>query len=334
MRIALLSVLGLVACGGGSVEVSANQDNFCDEIAEVVCHNLYSCCTESEIQDTLSVSEPRTENQCREDIKRGCDRNAPDLRDSLLAGRVTLDATRLNDCLTAVLAPDDVCSEVVTELPWKEACKTSPWVGTVQTAGTCFFNHDCAGAPDSFCGPDQKCKAKPTAGFPCGSGCASDYYCANNGTCAARVAAGAPCQSNSECARDLYCDENATPEPVCAVKGGAGMACAGDSACISNDCVPGQCMGTNFSCYMDTDCNSRCADDGSFCSTASNCSVGNCSMTGTSCSSDANCFGEVGVDLCVFPVQCLPGDCVGDPVCTSQTLVVDYCQSFNNIPNP
>ena len=75
-----------------------------------------------------------------------------------------LDAARLNDCLNAVLAPDGVCSQVVTELPWREACETAPWVGTVQPGSACFFNHDCAGAPDSFCGPDQKCKAKPTAG--------------------------------------------------------------------------------------------------------------------------------------------------------------------------
>ena len=61
------------------------------------------------------VTEPRTENQCREDYTRSCDRNAQELNDSIKAGRVNLDAARLNDCLNAVLAPG---SSVSTALPW------------------------------------------------------------------------------------------------------------------------------------------------------------------------------------------------------------------------
>jgi hypothetical protein len=34
----------------------------------------------------------------------------------------------------------------------------------------------------------------------------------------------------------------------------------------------------------------------------------------------------------VFPVLCLPGDCIGDPVCTSRTLAVDYCESLGELP--
>jgi hypothetical protein len=335
MRVALISVVSLVAaCGGGGVSISTNQDNFCSEIAEVVCHNMYQCCTESEIEDRLSVSDPRTEAQCREDYERICDRTAPDLRDSLKAGRVTFDANRLNACLDAVLAPDDVCSEIVTgEAPWKEPCKDAPWVGTVQTGGSCFFNFDCAGAPDSYCGPDQKCKAKPTAGFPCGTGCASQYYCASNGTCAAKLAVNAPCESDYQCDKDLYCDQSATPEPICTMKGAGGSSCKSDYACLSGDCVPGQCMGTTQQCFEDSNCSSRCADDGSFCTTAANCALGNCSVTGTSCNgTTSNCTG--GSDVCVFPVQCLPGDCVGDPVCTASTLTADYCTSIGNIPSP
>jgi hypothetical protein len=50
MRIALIAVLGVVVgCGDDGVSVGTNEDNFCDEIADVVCHNIYQCCTESEI---------------------------------------------------------------------------------------------------------------------------------------------------------------------------------------------------------------------------------------------------------------------------------------------
>ena len=340
MRLALVSVVSLlVGCGGdGSVEIAANQDNFCETIAEVVCHNLYQCCTESEIQDYLSVSEPRTELQCREDRRRDCERDSADIRDSLKAGRITFDAPRLNECLGTIIAPEGVCSSVVTELPYKEACKTAPWVGAVATGGSCYFDFDCAGAPDSFCGPDQKCKQKPQAGFPCSvsTPCASQFYCASNGTCAAKLTSGAPCMPgvSNQCAEDLFCDANATPTPVCATKKAGGEACTGDTSCTSGDCVPGQCMGTSSQCFNDAQCSSRCAGSGQFCTTAANCGNGNCSISGTTCNNTTLVCGGGAGDTCVFPVQCLPGDCVGDPICTSQTLTVDYCTIVGVSPNP
>jgi len=331
MRIALISVLGLLAaCGGDdAITVNATQDNFCDQIAQVACHNMYQCCTEGEIESRLNVSEPRTELQCRADFSLRCDRSAADLKDSLAAGRVTFDATKLDACLNSIVAPTDVCSDVVMELPWKTACKDSAWVGTVATGGACLFDFDCTGAPDSFCGPNQKCQMKPTAGFPCGTGCASAYYCGTNNTCAPRLAEGAPCTGTTQCAKDLYCDTTQTM-PVCAGRKGAGEACTSNLGCVSNECIPGTCMGTSQQCYTDTQCNSRCANNGAFCTTAYNCGAGNCSISGISCSSDLTCGSTGG--SCVFPIQCLPGDCIGDPVCTSQTLEVDYCTSVSQLP--
>jgi hypothetical protein len=29
----------------------------------------------------------------------------------------------------------------------------------------------------------------------------------------------------------------------------------------------------------------------------------------------------------VFPVLCLPGDCVGEPICTAAQYSVDYCSN-------
>jgi len=344
MRVALIAVLGLVVgCGDDTVNVSTSDENFCSQIAEVICHNMYQCCTEAEIEGRLDVTEPRTELQCREDIEVRCDRGAADVRDSLKAGRATFDPNRLNDCLNAILAPTDVCAEVVTETPWKLACKDSPWVGTVATGGTCFFNIDCAGGVDSFCGPDQKCKAKPTAGFPCGSGCASDFYCAPNATCAAKVALGGPCPTFNACQTDLYCDQNGTPfivtDDVCAAKGGGGVACNTDNGCISNDCVPGQCQGqsASFTCFSDLDCDGHCGDDGSFCDADSDCGFGTCQVSGATCSEFSPCQMTTPYDstnICHYTVQCLPGDCIGDPVCTAQTLIADYCSSVSFVPSP
>lgn len=318
-------VVAMFGCGGGGVSVDTSAENFCDEIAEVACNNFYQCCAEGEIEQILGVDEPRTEAQCREDVRRICDRNAVTLADSIEAGRVSFNPQLLNDCLNAIVAPEGTCASVEMMLPWKAACMETAFVGTVGTGAACFFSHDCAGAPDSFCGPDQKCAMKPTAGFPCGSGCASDYYCGPNALCQAKAAAGAPCSSSQQCQEGLFCDQQATPEPVCTAKAAGGSACTGNDGCVSESCVPGKCMGTSNNCYLDSQCSSRCADDNSFCTTAAQCGLGNCSVGGNSCSSDGNCTAGIG-DVCVFPVQCLPGDCIGDPVCTAQQVAIDYCE--------
>lgn len=323
MRFVCLTALAMIACGDDSVTVNSSSSNFCDQIADVACHNLYQCCTEGEIESYLHVTDPRTEQQCRDDVSRGCTRDSAQIEDSLKAGRVTFDASKMNDCLNAIIAPSGTCSEVVTDLPWKVACMDSAFVGTVATAASCFFNFDCQGAPDSFCSPAQKCEARPTAGSPCGTGCASAFYCAA-GICQAKLGSGAACTSTAQCATNLFCDLNATPQPICSATQPGGAACQSSAACISNTCVPGQCMGTSSNCYKDTDCASHCANNPTFtCSTSANCGSGTCMISGLTCTSNTQCI--TAGDSCVFPVLCLPGMCVGDPVCTAQELTVDYC---------
>src|SRR6476659_1971861 len=103
MRVAFLSVIGLLvaACGEDGVTVSTNEDNFCDEVAKVACHNLYQCCTEGEIENYLDVVDPRTEVQCREDAARRCERSYVGVSDSLKQKRMTLDSGKLDACLQA-----------------------------------------------------------------------------------------------------------------------------------------------------------------------------------------------------------------------------------------
>ena len=347
MRLALIAVLGLTvaACGDDSVTVDTSEENFCDQIADVVCHNLYQCCTESEVEDYLSVSEPRTEDQCRTDLVRSCERAAPDIRDSIKAGRVTFDPVKLNDCLNSLVAPEGVCAEVVTDLPWKDTCSTMnfPWGGPVAPEGQCFFSFDCAGAPDSFCGPDQKCKLKPTAGLPCSTSgeCASMYYCGPNLTCAPRLSVGAPCTSSTQCGKDLFCDNkgtyNTTTDDVCATKVPGGSACTSEDACTSNDCISGLCMGSSFqTCFGDAGCQSHCAVSGFACDGPEDCGTGTC--TGNSSitcgvNGDATCAAN-SAGTCLYPRSCLPGDCVGDTIglCTMPTRTADYCTNLSNIP--
>lgn len=96
-------------------------------------------------------------------------------------------------------------------------------------------------------------------------------------------------------------------------------------SCESGQCIPGTCAGTTVgeTCLNDLDCSGRCADDNSFCTEPSQCAIGSCSGSGLSCSSETQC---ASTEDCIFPVQCVPGDCIGDPVCTAPRFTVDYCE--------
>jgi hypothetical protein len=327
MKSFVIAALMIVGCGGSSdVNIDADEESVCSEIAEVACHNLYQCCAEGEIENFLGVSEPRTENQCRDDVKVLCQRRANTLSFSIEQNRVRFDANIMNACLEALVAPDGQCADVVMSLPWTEACMNSAWIGTVATEGACLFNHDCAGGTDAFCAPSQKCAMRPTAGFPCNTSmpCASNFFC-NVGTCAPRVAAGAPCTSSLQCQTGLFCDTSVA-SPVCTARAPGGAACTSNLGCASNVCVPGTCMGSTQTCFNDSGCAMRCANNPQItCTTAANCGNGMCSQTGTACNNTTLLCAGGATDVCVFPSQCLAGDCLGEPVCTAATLTVDYC---------
>jgi hypothetical protein len=323
-----------VGCQDG-IDINATEDTFCDEFAEVACHNMYQCCSESQIEQELGVSEPRTEVQCREDKRRLCVRSTASLRDSLAAGRVTFNAEPLNTCLNAYLAPDDTCSTYVDKFPWTEPCKAQVWTGTVGAMGKCFFDHDCAGAPKSAeCGPDQKCIALPTGGQPCPMGtCADGFFCGTGAVCQARLGENAPCTSTSQCQDMLFCDTTAMPQPLCASRKPGGAMCTSDLACISGDCVPGRCAMTNVTCFTDAQCGGRCANSTQSCTVGidwtCNTTAGHCDVvTSQPCSGstgDSQCVNANAGTRCIFNISCVAGDCVGDPICTAPLFAADYC---------
>jgi len=319
----------VAGCGDDGVSIDTSESNVCAQVAEVACHNAYACCTESEIEDFLSITERASESQCREDVQASCERQIATLRFSFDEKRVTFDANIMNNCLAALIAPEGTCAEVLPAVPWAEVCMTSAWVGTVPVDGDCLANYECAGSPDAFCAANRKCAARPGHGQPCGTGCAHEFYCASN-ICQPRLPEGGSCSSTSQCQDKLFCDTSQAM-PVCTAPQPAGAACVNDVACESKTCIPGTCAGPSPStCYADTDCSGRCADDGSFCSTAANCATGTCQLSGFSCSTPTSCGTG---DTCVFPVQCLQGDCLGDPVCSDSHVVVDYCTgALSNIP--
>ncbi len=323
MRTALCVCLVLIAaCGDDGIDIETSSDTVCAEIAEVACHNMYQCCTEGEIQDYLEVSEPRTQDQCRVDVERACIRTTATLQHSISENKVRFDSQIMNTCLQSLAAPEGTCADVVDALPWTEACMTTAWVGIVPVDGECKFAHECGGAPDSFCAPNQTCKLKPGHGEPCGSGCSSGTYC-SLGICQPRLPVGGQCMSTTMCQKDLFCDTTQAM-PTCKAREAGGAMCTSNTSCLSGQCLPGTCAGpTPSSCFEDDDCTSRCADDNSPCATAANCATGTCMMSGFPCTTPTSCGAA---DTCVFPVACVPGDCLGEPVCSAPQYTIDYCE--------
>ena len=140
-RIWLVVAAFVAACGSSesAPELSVSETNFCDEIAEVACHDMYSCCSEGEIESVLGVDEPRTEGQCREDLAIQCRRAVATFDWSVENGRARFEAATAQTCLTAFIAGDQ-CELVATTTPWQDesdtprpACRRSHW-RTVRTA--------------------------------------------------------------------------------------------------------------------------------------------------------------------------------------------------------
>src|SRR5215831_14605483 len=246
----LLLVLMITGCGGGGdstvsrPSIGTNKDNVCDQIAKVACYDMYLCCSEGEIERKLGVSDPRTGDQCIEDITKMCVRRLASEEASLAANRVRFDSGTMDGCLKALLAPEHTCATVEMTLPWTMACMTSAWVGTVPVGSQCFYTYECAGPGSAYCAPNQTCTALPTDGMPCSPqfGCAKGFYC-SGGTCRTQLGAGSMCSSSVQCMMGLFCDLT-MPMPTCQALKGPGEACTGPQSCQSGQCLPGTCMGT------------------------------------------------------------------------------------------
>lgn len=323
----------MVGCGGGgnstqTIEIRTTQNNVCAEVAEVACFNMYQCCSEGEIERFLLVTDPRTEEQCRDDVRTRCERHLAVLDYSIKNNHVRFDSNIMDTCLKALVAPSGTCATVSSMKPWTEACMDSAWVGIVANGGECDFPYECV--KDSFCSPNRVCTALPTDGMPCSlQGCASGLFC-DFGTCRPFVAANGTCTSTVQvqCQKGLFCDTTAATK-TCTALHKVGEPCTGDDSCESNTCLPGHCAGTQTNCFTDANC-SRCESNNSFCTTDSSCGLGTCHGTTTTCTSKQNCSAPA---TCDFPTKCLPYQCMGPVVCAESHITVDYCQdAFSALP--
>src|SRR4051794_8039408 len=86
--ICVVVIAALAGCGDDGISIDTSESNVCSQMAEVACHNVFDCCTEREIEAFLHVTERPDEGQCREDVKRSCERNLAPLRHSFDLKRV------------------------------------------------------------------------------------------------------------------------------------------------------------------------------------------------------------------------------------------------------
>lgn len=333
MRMRLVWIGLLLGCGGGDdgnkgISINADVSNVCDEIAEVACHNMYQCCAEGEIEDFLGVSDPRSEEQCREDVRRRCDRAIAPRELGLAEGRLSFDARIMNACLEALIAPEDTCATIAGELPWSDACADAAWVGRVAYGAKCLSTMECA-ASDALCSADEICTPPSEDGEPCGTrGCATGSFC-ELGVCTAQLEEGDGCSSNAECLDGLFCDTRSVL-PMCTALHRVGERCTSAASCASGRCHPGTCAGSTQTCFVGAECEGRCANDGSSCTEDVECAPsGTCSQSpSTSCTSASQCGAG---NECVFPA-CLH-ECEGNVVCADNHVVADYCQgAISDLP--
>jgi hypothetical protein len=328
---AVLMCAVLVHCGGsnnGPPTVATTKSNVCDQIAAVACYDMYNCCTEGQIERSLGITDPETQSQCQDDVKRSCDIVLAGPLNSIAQGRATFNGANLDTCLKALLVPTAGCGTVDQADPWIAACMMSPIVGAVADGGQCNFNFECS--MTSTCAPDQKCTPLGTEGQPCAGGCAPGFFCGNAGLCTALLGPNAPCTSAAACQKGLFCDFSATPTPICSAQKDPGQACNQNQACKNNDCLPGTCQGLGFTCFNDAQCGMRCSNVPTLaCNTdcslvGGGCGTSTCSVSGAACCTTTNC-GSAGGTCGTPPGQCRAVTCTGDIVCANLEVTVSYC---------
>jgi len=321
---ALAVVVACTACSDDSLDVNVDlvtSENFCSKVAEVVCRDMFICCTGSTIEDTLGLSITTAERECRRDAQLLCERKNYLVLHAIDKGTAAVKEDKAPGCLKAYLVAEHRgCFVYASEQPWDKPCEDGLFEGLQQAGGSCLGTVECL--KDHYCAPDRKCKALPKLDEPCPSlVCVDGLYCDfADGKCKSRKGKGEDCNSSGECAKDHRCKVDTsgmkqTCEPLAAL----GQPCSGSQDCKSGYCLPGLCS-DGKSCYQDADCQGLCEGDPTQkCMTDSHCQ-GKCSSSGGPCYQDYECpSGEQ------CQRKCIINPCAGKRVCDEKLTLVDYC---------
>ena len=325
-----LLAAALASCSDGdTVSISVKQANWCGEVAEVVCSNMFKCCTGGQIEAVLGKTITTDESACQRDIELICTQKQINLHYGLKKKTITVDADKATACLKAMLVTDG-CFMNASKQPWNQSCYGDQdtmlenlFTGSQGTGAECMYAAECK--PDHTCGVDRKCKAKAKAGETCSgyTGCASKHYCdTKTAKCVAVKQSGETCTYSSECAKKHYCAIGTSSTGMCRKLLAGGSGCTGSTECESAYCIPGQCPGGS-TCYKDSDCKGSCKMSPMLtCKTDSNC-PGKCANSGKTCYDNYSCDYSTS-EKCVADT-CQTGGCKGKAVCSEKMTLINYC---------
>ncbi|HOX45539.1 MAG TPA: hypothetical protein PK668_18215 [Myxococcota bacterium] len=311
-------------CGGSEdplplPEVEVTLANLCDEMAEVSCYNMFTCCTGEQIEDVLGIAISLEPADCRRDMALLCQERFAPILWAAQKGSVGVDTLAIGGCLQLMLVRG-ACFEHVSTIPWEEACEADQVVGTVQPGGACVYGWECANG--GFCAPDARCVALPGPGQECDDVCAAGLFC-NRRTyrCENQLGSGQACNDSSFCQAGLFCKFDGEGAGACTSPRAVGQPCEGDQDCATSYCQPGVCAGSTLECFENSDCPGQCVGSDSSCFSDYDCGS-RCSISHDPCYSDYDCT-EGG--SCV-PDTCDQQGCSGQPVCAERWLILDYCE--------
>jgi hypothetical protein len=307
-----------------SVSVSVDQDNFCSEIAEVMCHNMFDCCTGLQIEAALGIEISTDEDACRDDMTLVCEKKYADAIYAFGKGTASINPDMADQCLEAILVGDS-CFVVTSAPAYEDKCKDSPIAGKQGPGQECLYDVECRG--DAYCGGDRACHPYPVQGAKCNPGapgdkvCATGLFCNADSECQPFRGVGQSCSAGEPCNETLYCNyDTGTGDGECSPKKGGGASCLGDDQCTSNECTPGVCSNGD-ECYADSTCHTTCPGTEVECYGGSMC-AGECETSHQTCMSDEECD-FANAEPCIQDV--CPAMCSGNPVCGDDYAVVDYC---------
>jgi hypothetical protein len=300
--VVFLPLLGLSACGSGSIPIGDLGDKLLDES----CTRAVRC---GEYPDKAT---------CLASNSRIVDLGQ--LEADVSAGKVTYDGSKAADCLSVIFARGCTITEQLAPVS-SQACDDT-FKGTVATGGTCFSEEECVSqsCDRSNCATALTCCAGTcnppvTASIasggnclPAGSVCVTGTFCkrdptGSNATCTPQVARGQPCTTLvDECVVGNICNT----DPV------TGNGTCGKVPVEGEPCPDGLCDASSDACDAATrTCVRRIA-------------IGGACPSGSGCVRYANC--DTATLTCVPRASkggacTTTGDCLGSLTCTNGVCV-------------
>ena len=265
--VVILALAGLVTAGcptsDSEPKVDLTVQNYCNQVSEVACWNMWNCCTGYEIEEMLGITISVEPRECRRDVKLICEDNLAVILWAAFKGSVRLDEEKATACMQSMLLAGE-CFQHVSEVPWERWCDEEHWLGTLQPGNECLYSFECVDG--AYCAADRKCKAFPKRDQECEAYiCAPGLFCdPRDGRCEDQKSSGQECWDDTWCDDGLYCQFDEEGQGTCMGLKSLGVGCKGHYQCESMFCIPGLCH-NGGECFEDSDCLGSCSGSGDYC---------------------------------------------------------------------